>query len=329
MAGPSVTLHVKDYEHLAPLASGDIVAEGIDLTLARDTAGAIDTFSGDESLMVGEISFSKHLVRLASGDRSMIGIPVFPTRIFRHRAFYVLRGSPLRTLKDLEGKRLGMDQWLASGSTWGRAALRDAGVDLDSIQWTIWSQDGAVPYRPITDLHPNARAGTPGRGLRQMLLDGELDALAGPEPAGLQKPDSPIVRLLPNYREAERDYFVRTGIYPAHHIVGVRRPLWDRSPEVGPSLYWALEQSKLRAHAARRRLAETTPWMQEEIEDITGLMGEDWFPYGYEKNKVMVQAFCDELLAQGFITERLDADTVFSEFEEAMARVGAPAAARA
>jgi 4,5-dihydroxyphthalate decarboxylase len=319
MPGLPVTLHIKDYEHLAPLASGDVKAEDIDLTLARDTAGAIDKYANDESLMVGEISFSKHLARLASGDRSMVGIPVFPTRVFRHRAVYVKRGSPLRTLKDLEGKRLGIDQWLASGSTWSRAAMREQGVDLGTIRWVVWSQDGKVPSRPITDLHANVRAGEPGRGLRQMLLDGELDALVGPEPAGLMKPDSPIVRMISNYRDVERDYYKRTGIYPAHHIIGIRRPLFEKAPYVARSVYLALEESKQRAHAARRRLMETSPWIQEDIEDVSTLMGEDWFPYGVEKNQAMTQAFCDELLAQGFIKDRLDGSTVFTEFDGVMA----------
>ena len=50
-------------QHLAPLASGDVTADDIELTLARDTAGAVDRSSEDESLMVDEISFSKHLVK--------------------------------------------------------------------------------------------------------------------------------------------------------------------------------------------------------------------------------------------------------------------------
>jgi 4,5-dihydroxyphthalate decarboxylase len=318
MAGLPVTLHIKDYEHLAPLASGDVTADGIDLTLARDTAGAIDRFSNDTSLMAGEISFSKHLCAFASGDRSMVGIPVFPTRVYRQRSFFVRRDSALRTLKDLDGKKLGIDQWLASGSTWSRAAMRDQSVNMATLQWVVWSQDGSVPSRPIVNLQANVQKGTPGRGLRQMLLDGELDALVGPEPTGLYKPDSPIVRMIPNYREVERDYYLRTGIYPAHHIVGIRRPLFEKAPQVARSLFLALEESKQRAHAARRRLADTSPWIQEEIEDITTLMGEDWFPYGVEKNLAMSQAFCDELMAQGFLQERLDAKSVFAEFEEAM-----------
>jgi 4,5-dihydroxyphthalate decarboxylase len=151
-----------------------------------------------------------------------------------------------------------------------------------------------------------------------MLLDGELDVLVGPEPEGLQRPDSPIVRLIPHYREVERDYFLRTGIYPAHHIIGIRRPLFEEAPYVARSLYLALEASKLKAHAERRRLADLSPWLQADIEDAMALMGEDWFPYGAEKNRAMTQVFCDELQAQGFVKDRIDESTVFTEFEAVM-----------
>ena len=59
-------------------------------------------------------------------------------------------------------------------------------------------------------------------------------------------------------------------------------------------------------------------WIQDDIEDITTLMGEDWFPYGVKKNLAMTQTFCNELQAQGFVKDRLDASTVFTEFEGVM-----------
>ena len=90
-------LVTKDYDFFAPLACGDVVAEGIDLNYERDTAGALDRTLADESIDAGELSLSRHLARLAAGDRSFIGIPVFPQRVFRHRCFFVRRGSGLDT----------------------------------------------------------------------------------------------------------------------------------------------------------------------------------------------------------------------------------------
>jgi 4,5-dihydroxyphthalate decarboxylase len=151
-----------------------------------------------------------------------------------------------------------------------------------------------------------------------MLIDGELDALMiALPPQGFYEPDSPIVRVIPDYRVAERAYYERTGLYPAHHIVGIRREIFERHPWVAQSLFDAFERSKS-IWQGRRRLAETTPWLLAEIEAATALMGTlDWQPNGVEPNRAMTAALCDELYAQGLIDQPLDPETVFAEFEQA------------
>ena len=80
-------------------------------------------------------------------------------------------------------------------------------------------------------------------------------------PAGFYEPDSPIVRVVGNYAQAEQDYYHRTRIYPAHHIIGIRRASFERNPWIARSLYDALEQSRLLWHDRRWHLPDTTPWL--------------------------------------------------------------------
>jgi len=75
----------KDYDFVAPLACGDVVPEGIELTLERDTPGALDRTLSDASIDVGELSFSRQITRVANGDTSFVGIPIFAQRAYRHR----------------------------------------------------------------------------------------------------------------------------------------------------------------------------------------------------------------------------------------------------
>ena len=315
----AVTVVVKDYDHLAPLAAGDVVAEGIDLVLDRDTPNALDRTLNDPTVLVGELSFARHLARLARDDRGFVGIPIFPTRAFRQRCFFVRRDSGLRRLEDLAGQRIGTNEWPATGNTWSRALLREAGVAIDGIDWLVGSIDGGPSKRSQDHLPPHVREETTGRPLRDMLIAGELDALMCPiPPRGFYDADSSIVRLIPDYRRAEQEYCRRTGLYPTHHIVGIRRELFDREPWVARGLYRALDGSKMRWQESRRRLADTTPWLLTEIEESTALLGEDWQPSGVEPNRKMVQALCDELLAQGLIDRPLRESVVFSEFEGVM-----------
>jgi 4,5-dihydroxyphthalate decarboxylase len=309
-----VTLVIKDYDHLAPLACGDVVAADLDLTLDRDTPGAIDRVMTDESIQVGELSFSKHLIRLSRGDRSWVGIPIFPTRAFRQRCFFVRADSGLRDLTDLAGKRIGTNGWPDTGNTWSRALLRDKGVRLDEIRWWVGPVDGPPSGHPGGELPPFVQAAT-DRSLRQMLLDGELDALMCPHPPnGFYAPRSPFARLIPDYRRVEQDYYQRTRIYPTHHIVGIRRQLFESEPGLARSLFTALDASQQRWQAGRRELTETSPWLLADIEDATALMGADWCPNGIEANRHVIQALCEEESAQGLVSNPIEADSVFAEF---------------
>lgn len=317
--GQPLTLLMKDYDFLAPLAAGDVTAEGADLTLRRDTAGALDRTLADASVHAGELSFSRHIQRLAASDHSFVGIPFFPTRAFRQRCFFVRRDSGLHRFADLAKKRIGTNEWPASGNTWSRAILRDAGVRIEEIQWWVGTVDGAPSNRPQGSLPAYVRPAPADRTLRDMLLDGELEALMCPiPPKGFYEANSPIVRLVPDFRKAEQEYFRRTGICPLQHVVGVRRHVYEREPGVLKALYGVLEQSKLAWQASRRRLADTLPWTLAEIEETTALMGEDWHPNGVEPNRRTIQAFLDEQVAQRLIANPPTVDALFAEFQQVM-----------
>ncbi len=317
---PIITLVMKDYDYIAPLACGDVEVEGVSLKLDRDTPRALDRTLADASIDAGELSFSRHVLRLAAGDCSIVGLPFFAYRGFRHRCFFVLRGSGLHDLRQLEGKRVGTNEWPASGNVWSRALLREQGVAISDIRWWVAPVDNPkTARRPQGDLPPYVQLAPLDRSLRDMLLDGELDALMCPlPPSGFYDVASPIVRLYPDYRRVEQDYYRRVGVYSPHHIIGIRREAFERNPWVARSVFNALDQSRLLWQERRRAWAEPTPWYQAELEEITALMGHDWQINGVEPNRKAIQAFCDELFAQGLIAHPLDGAAVFSEFEEVM-----------
>src|SRR5262249_27107172 len=125
-----VTLASRDYDFVAPLALGDVPTEGIALRLLR-SFDALERLLADAAIDGGEASFSRYVQRFAAGDRSLVGLPVFLMREFRHRCFFVRRDSGLTDLAHLSGKRVGVDAWPASGNTWSRALLRERDVALD------------------------------------------------------------------------------------------------------------------------------------------------------------------------------------------------------
>jgi 4,5-dihydroxyphthalate decarboxylase len=325
MSKVAVTFVAKDYDYLSPLALGDVTTDGIEVKFVRATVDALSRTMRDTTVDAGEMSFSRHLIRLSKGDRSFIAIPFFTMRVFRHRSFFVRRGGGLRSLKDLVGKRVGVDDWFATGNTWSRAALREAGIHVDKIAWWVGSTNGTSS--PTQDaLPPYVQFVSGGRSLRSLLLDGHLDAImcsygggtgdpdSGP-PEGFSDVDGPIVRLFPTYHQVEAEYYRRTGVYPAHHVVGMRQQVFDRNPVLALSLYQALEQSKALWYTKLGQITENMPWSLEAAEGARLVMGPDWNPVGTAPNRQMVQTLCDELLAQGHITRPIDGASVFEEFE--------------
>jgi 4,5-dihydroxyphthalate decarboxylase len=186
------------------------------------------------------------------------------------------------------------------------------------MRWWVGSLDGA-PSRGRGTLPPHAQYIAGGQTLLAMLLEGHLDALMCPSPPkGFYAADSPIIRLVQDYKRAEREYYLRTGIYPLQHIVGVRRDIFEQDPRATASLYDALERSKAAWQVRVRAIPESLPWILAEVEDATVLMGEDWLPNGVAVNRKVIQAFLDEQVAQGLITKPLAFEALFSEFERAV-----------
>jgi 4,5-dihydroxyphthalate decarboxylase len=180
----------------------------------------------DPAVQGGEWSMAQYLYRIDKGDRRYVGIPVFPLRNFTARDLYVRRGGPVKTPADLPGKRVGMYDWVASGSIWYRHFLRFIGVPPEQLRWCIGDVDEPKITSHVYALPDGVQAAPEGRALSEMLIAGELDAIySPPRPRRYHPADGPIVRLFPEVRKIERDYFRRTGVFPPQHLVVLRREL--------------------------------------------------------------------------------------------------------
>jgi 4,5-dihydroxyphthalate decarboxylase len=315
-----LTLTAADYARLMPLATRAVVPDGIDLTLLLGRAGSwperaqmLGRAGSDPAVHGGESSMAGHLRRIDQGDRSLVALPVFPLRNFTARDLYVRRGGPVRTAADLRGKRVGMYDWVASGSIWYRHFLTFMGVSPADLQWTIGEVDGARITNHAYTLPEGVRAAP--RPLSAMLIDGELDAIySPPRPHRYHPVDGPIVRLFPDIRSIERDYFRATNMFPPQHLIVLKRAVWEAHKWIARSLTDAFVSSTEIFGRAQRSFPYVSPWLDAELEETEALMGADFHADGFEKNRTTIEVFSEQARALGIIGRRITPEEYFAEF---------------
>jgi 4,5-dihydroxyphthalate decarboxylase len=322
MANLAISLTCADYARVMPLAIGDVKPDGIDLTMVLGREGSwpmraemLRRAANDPTVHGGESSMAGHLRRIDQGDRSLVALPVFPLRNFTARDLYVREGGPVKAAADLPGKRVGMYDWVASGSIWYRHFLRFVGVPPEQLRWCIGDVDEPKITSHVYALPDGVQAAPQGRALSEMLIASELDALySPPRPRRYHPVDGPIVRLFPDVRKIERDYFRSTGVFPPQHLVVLRREAWERNRWIARTLTEAFIRCNAAFAKAQRSFPYASPWLDAELEETEGLMGADCHPYGYEKNRATIEIFNDQAHLAGIVGRRISAEEYFAEF---------------
>ena len=73
-------------------------------------------------------------VTTARGDGPYVGVPVFPSRAFRHSAVYVRTDRGIAGPGDLAGRTVGLPEYQQTAALWVRGILREHyGVDTRGI----------------------------------------------------------------------------------------------------------------------------------------------------------------------------------------------------
>ena len=278
MAKPTINFASGLYDRMLPLYTGEVKADDIDLKfIAIDDPRVIfDRMAGEHAFDACEMSTSEYLSRVSAGKCPFVAIPVFPSRVFRHSFITINKRSGIKTPKDLAGKRIGVPLYTMTAAVWIRGHLQhDYGVDLSKVTWVQGAIEkggshGSPTVLPL--LKPvNIEANTSGKSLNELLDEGSIDAVLGTAVPDSIKTNPDIVRLFPNFREIERDYYRRTRIFPIMHSVVIRRDVYEKNPFVAKSLFNVLNASKNAALIHMKYLGALRymlPWLTSDIDEI-------------------------------------------------------------
>jgi 4,5-dihydroxyphthalate decarboxylase len=252
--------------------------------------------------------------------RPFVAIPVFPSRSFRHSCIFVNADAGIRTPKDLLGKRIGTPEFQMTAPVWIRGILAEYyGVPVDGVTYFTGGQEQPGRGEKLKlDLPQRIRIEPIGekQTLAAMLADGEIDALyTARMPSTYTTGDGKVRRLFENYREVEQRYFRDTGIFPIMHTVVIRRDVYEQNRWVAQSLYKAFVEAQRRAYEdlhATAALKTMLPWLTAHVEETRALMGDDFWSYGFERNRKALVTFLRYHHDQGLSKKLLMPEELFA-----------------
>jgi 4,5-dihydroxyphthalate decarboxylase len=300
------------YDRSQALIDGEVKPRGIDLDIVVDA----DDVKRQSRIVAGEFDAGEffigaYIADLPRRELGFTAIPIFVKRMFRHSYMYLNRRSGVTRAADLNGKRVGIQNWLTTAALWSRGILSDEyGVDLASITW--------VALRPV-----NLKGWVPPPWLRleilpagtdqlELLASGNIDAAITTETwaPGIH----PAVDFLfPNYAQEERAYYARTRCFPIMHVLVIRTSLLESQPWVARSMFDAWQESKRLCYERLewQRIHLTSMWFRALWEEERAAAGLDIYPWGFRSTRHEVERLLRYAHEQAFTPRRYDPEEIF------------------
>ncbi|MDB5381613.1 MAG: hypothetical protein JWO26_1245 [Rhodospirillales bacterium] len=323
----SLTFACFPYDRVRPLLDGRVRIDGVELLpIPLPSEESFPRAHNRAEFDVSELSLSSYLMQLGRGESPYLAIPAFVSRAFRHNAIYLRRDAGIASPRDLEGRRVGIPEYQMTLGLWVRGILADDhGVATGRILWRTAGTN--VPGRkerlplvlpPELDVAPLPLGAT----LNAALLAGEIDAIVSPSPpAAFVAGDPRIVRLFPDPKAAEIDWHRRTGFHPIMHVIGIRRDVLARDPDLAGRLLAGFEAARVMALEEMERSVAASfaptmlPWLAEAWAETRAVLGPDLWSHGVAANRAALQAVCRWSFAQHLSPRPLTVEELFAPGE--------------
>lgn len=261
---------------------------------------------------VCEMALTTYICARAHGKR-MTALPVFLVRAFHHGAILANAKAGIRSPKDLEGRKVGVNRgYTVTTGLWARSVLQHQyGVDLKKITWVLSGDEHVAEYRPPANVVPMEK----GKKMADLLASGELPAAIGVE---IEHPD--VKPLIANAKEAGFEALRRSGHYPINHTVVVRDELLATHPGLAPAIFDAFAEAK-RIYVERLRSGgiEKPTAVDEMHRRVMEITGRDPLPYGIAPNRKTLEEVIRSALEQGIIARPLPVEELFPHNTHALA----------
>ena len=252
-----------------------------------------------------EMAITTYICAKAHGKKiTAVATPL--VRAFHHGAILVNAKAGIKTPKDLEGKKVGVNRgYTVTTGVWARAILQEEhGVDLSKITWVLSGDEHVAEYVPPANVVPIEA----GKKMEDLLISGELVAAIGVD---VKHPD--IQPLIPNALEAGLKALRERGHYPINHLVVIKDELLEQHPDLAADVFNAFAESK-RLYVEKLKAGQIDKMtdvdeVHKRVLDITG----EPLPYGVEPNRKVIENLIDHALTQGIIKQKVKVKDLFAK----------------
>jgi 4,5-dihydroxyphthalate decarboxylase len=252
-----------------------------------------------------EMAFTTYLAAKDVG-KPITAIPVFLTRNFHHWAIFVNANAGIKTPKDLEGRRVGVNRgFTVTTGLWVRGILAsEHGVDFDKITWACSDDEHVAEFKAPKNVDYSLM----GKSVKDLLAKGELDAAVGDLGADLPATIKP---LIPDARNAGFAYYKKTGVYPINHGVVIQDRLLKEQPQVAAEMFAAFKAAK-QAYFAKLESGQGLDKADQQAVALGKGIGGDPFPFGMAENRKALETIIRFARDQHAISKSFTVDELFA-----------------
>jgi 4,5-dihydroxyphthalate decarboxylase len=313
MANRTISIGMREYDHIRALVDGRVKIDGVDLKFVNISPPSqiFLRMLHDEEFDASEMSLSNFMIAIGKGDRRFVAIPVFPSRVFRHSYIWINNNAGISKAADLKGKKIGIADYSMTALLFVRGLLQhEYGVAPEDIHWfRRRAEHVAIDTPPGVRIDNIAKDET----LDSLLEAGQLDAVALTSPPRAFLQGSPLVqRLFPDCRTVEADYYRRTKIFPIMHMVVIRRAIYEQDPALAVRLTQGFQAAKELAFEGYDDGLSALPWVNLDLEYARLILGKDVYPYGIKPNAATLEAAMLFSHEQGLTKRKFTVEELFA-----------------
>jgi 4,5-dihydroxyphthalate decarboxylase len=277
-----------DYPNTLAIKQGVVSSPLIEFAFAAQTVAneGFKPLVREARFDLGELAIVTYLQAKQWGKPYVLMPVVVVGRDQHHTLFYNSDRGTL-TPADLKGKRVGVRAYSQTTGGWLRGILKhEYGVDAADIKWITYEDPHVAEYVDPVGIE---RAPA-GKSPQAMLLAGEIDAAILGEVAG----DPRLKTVIPDARQAARDWTRQHDAVPVNHMLVIRQELSRARPDLLQEIVRLFAESK-------RQGAKPADTERDSI------------PMGVEPNRKSLELIIAYSFEQGLINRRFTVDELFDD----------------